>query len=39
VLAPGEIIKGVTVTKVFANGVLLEYRGARAFLQPGESTK
>jgi len=38
VLAPGEIIKGVTVTKVFANGVLLEYRGARAFLHPGEST-
>ena len=39
VYGPGETVNGMTVNNVFANGVLLEYQGRRAFLRPGESTK
>jgi hypothetical protein len=39
VFAPGESTKGVTVVDVYANGVLLEYRGSRTFLRTGEMTE
>ncbi len=35
---PGEFIGGVRLDAIYANGVVLEYRGQRAFLRPGEST-
>lgn len=39
VFAPGETVKGIKVTDVYANGALLEYRGVRAFLRIGEATQ
>jgi len=35
---PGDWIGAVLLDAVYANGVVLEYRGQRAFLRPGEST-
>ena len=35
---PGERIGPVRLDAIYANGVVLEYRGQRAFLRPGEST-
>ena len=39
VYTPGETVDGVTLTEVFANGVLLERQGVRMFLAPGEKTE
>jgi outer membrane protein assembly factor BamE (lipoprotein component of BamABCDE complex) len=39
VVEPGETVSDVTLFRVFDNGVLLEYRGQRTFLRPGETTK
>ena len=39
VAEPGERVNAVTLLRVFGNGVLLEYRGQRTFLRPGETTK
>lgn len=35
---PGDWIGEARLDAVYANGVVLEYRGQRAFLRPGEST-
>ncbi len=35
---PGDWIGDIRLDAVYANGVVLEYRGRRAFLRPGEST-
>jgi len=35
---PGEFIGEVRLDAIYANGIVLEYRGRRAFLRPGEST-
>lgn len=35
---PGDLVGEVRLNAVYANGVILEYRGRRAFLRPGEST-
>lgn len=35
---PGDRIGEVRLDAVYANGVVLEYQGQRAFLRPGEST-
>ena len=39
IVEPGETIEGVSLFRVFANGVLLDYRGQRTFLRNGETTK
>jgi len=39
VVEPGETVSGVTLYRVYVNGVLLDYRGQRTFLRPGETTK
>ncbi len=35
----GESLEGVKLLNIYANGALLEYRGARTFLQTGDATK
>ncbi len=39
VFEPGDNINDVTLFRVFVNGVLLDYRGQRTFLRPGNTTK
>jgi len=39
VVEPGETVSGVTLHRVYVNGVLLDYRGQRTFIRPGETTK